>query len=185
MLANHVSPDSRPVARSELVQEYLNVDRHTSAYNVVPGLGNSSDSVTEVPQESRFVATAPLSFVSTPLPGMSPVTSVVSSVPIGPTIPPWRRPYMPRQNRPARSTGQQQTSLLSSRQMFQQRLQKYRLSAKFDVEQAGPQHAQQWRGTFRIGEYEVGQSPWYSNKNAAKEHAASCAIAWMNQYGYE
>ncbi|PVG04402.1 hypothetical protein CPB86DRAFT_778673 [Serendipita vermifera] len=91
---------------------------------------------------------------------------------------------MPQQNRPARTTGQQQTPSLSSRHLFQQRLQKYKLSARFDVEQTGPQHAQFWSGTFRIGNYEVGRSSWHSSIDAAKEDAASRALAWMNKYGY-
>ncbi|PVG04399.1 hypothetical protein CPB86DRAFT_667250, partial [Serendipita vermifera] len=71
---------------------------------------------------------------------------------------------------------------LSYRQLLQQRLQKYGWSAIFNVECTGPQHAQQWSGSFWIGDIKIGQSSWHSSKDSAKEEAAQHSLTWFNTY---
>ncbi|CAG8688056.1 4249_t:CDS:1 [Acaulospora colombiana] len=75
---------------------------------------------------------------------------------------------------------QHRAQSLSYRQLLQQRLQKYGWSATFNVECTGPQHAQQWSGSFWIGGIKIGQSSWHSSKDAAKEEAAQHAMSWFN-----
>ncbi|CAG8750633.1 5305_t:CDS:2, partial [Acaulospora colombiana] len=154
---------SRPEDRFNATHESHNVGSDIASHMVASNLGDSVNSTTVVPQRIRLEATVPSSFVPT---SVRSVSSVMNAASITLT------------NGPR----QQRTPSLSCRQLLQQRLQKYKLGAKFDVEYTGPQHAQSWSITFKIGDYEVGRSSWHSSKDAAKEEAASCALAWMNQY---
>ncbi|PVG04386.1 hypothetical protein CPB86DRAFT_778642, partial [Serendipita vermifera] len=74
-------------------------------------------------------------------------------------------------------------STSNNRQRFNERLQKYHWSARFDMKQDGPQHVQRWRCFCYIRNTFVGCSEWYSNKDAAKEEAAGHALEWMDKYG--
>ncbi|PVG04400.1 hypothetical protein CPB86DRAFT_810220 [Serendipita vermifera] len=188
MSAYRVSSNPRAATKPEAVQEPRGVDGPTPPYTIIPSLGNSDNDVTPGLEREQLVATAPSTFVSIPVPAMNTATGVTSSIAtsssVNRTLPPWRRANIHRRKRPGGTTGREGMPPPNNRQLLQQRLQKYKLSAKFDVDRAGPQHAQQWRGTFRIGSYQVGQSSWYSSKDAAKEDAASRALVWMNRYGY-
>ncbi|KIM22965.1 hypothetical protein M408DRAFT_332633 [Serendipita vermifera MAFF 305830] len=73
---------------------------------------------------------------------------------------------------------------LSYRQLLQQRLQKYQWQSTFNVDCSGPQHAQLWKVSFYLGSTMIGESSWFSNKDAAKENAAMHALEWLNKYGY-
>ncbi|KAG8806699.1 hypothetical protein FRC18_005967 [Serendipita sp. 400] len=73
---------------------------------------------------------------------------------------------------------------LSYRQLLQQRLQKYQWTAMYHVEMTGPQHDQRWSGSFWLGGTKIGQSSFYTTKDAAKEDAAKASLNWLNTYGY-
>jgi hypothetical protein len=70
------------------------------------------------------------------------------------------------------------------RQQFKERLQKYRLSAYYQVISRGPRHAQRWKCFFWVGRYRTGRSGWHSNTDAAREEAAGQSLAWFNLNGY-
>jgi hypothetical protein len=74
--------------------------------------------------------------------------------------------------------------MTSNRELFNQRLQKYRLTARFDLQANGPQHAQQWKYLCYVGNTFVGSSEWHRKQDTAKEEAAGRALQWFNQYGY-
>ncbi|PVG04405.1 hypothetical protein CPB86DRAFT_778676 [Serendipita vermifera] len=94
------------------------------------------------------------------------------------------RTAAPSSSRQRDNQTQHRAQSLSYRQLLQQRLQKYGWSATFNVECTGPQHAQQWSGSFWIGGIKIGQSSWHSSKDAAKEEAAQHSLTWFNTYGY-
>jgi dsRNA-specific ribonuclease len=70
----------------------------------------------------------------------------------------------------------------SHRQLLQQRLRKYQWSFTFSVDCSGPQHAQLWKVSFLLGSAMIGESTWFTNKDAAKENAAMQALAWLNTH---
>jgi hypothetical protein len=159
----------------------------TSSRTVMLDLGDLDGDTTMVLPGSQTVATTPPRFHSVDDLEVGSVVNVAPSIPIyGSTLPPWRIPSpQHHQRRRARATGQRQGRPTTKRELFHQRLQKYKLRASFHTEQTGPQHAQLWRGSFSIGGHMVGRSSLWSSKDTAKEHAASFALAWMDQYGYK
>jgi hypothetical protein len=72
----------------------------------------------------------------------------------------------------------------SNRQLFNERLHKYRLTARFHFKGSGPAHAQKWKCFYHVGSYLTGQSDEHSTKDAAKEEAAGRSLAWFDLYGY-
>jgi hypothetical protein len=72
----------------------------------------------------------------------------------------------------------------SNRQLFNQRLQKYHLSANFEYKCDGPQHAQKWKCYCHVGKYFVGCSNWHNKMEAAKEEASGYGLRWFNKFGY-
>ncbi|PVG04385.1 hypothetical protein CPB86DRAFT_214593 [Serendipita vermifera] len=72
----------------------------------------------------------------------------------------------------------------NNRELFNQRLQKYQLTAYFDFKCDGPQHAQRWKYFCYVGKTFVGCSNWHSKTDAAKEEAAGRALEWFDKYGY-
>ncbi|PVG04393.1 hypothetical protein CPB86DRAFT_214828 [Serendipita vermifera] len=70
------------------------------------------------------------------------------------------------------------------RQQFKERLQKYRLTASYQVISRGPQHAQIYKCFFWVGGYCTGRSGWHSNTAAAREEAAEHSLAWFDLNGY-
>jgi dsRNA-specific ribonuclease len=90
------------------------------------------------------------------------------------------RTAAPSSSRQRDNGTQHRAQSLSYRQLLQQRLQKHGWSATFNPECIGPQHAQQWSGSFWIGDTKIGQSSWHSSKDAAKEEAAQRSMAWFD-----
>jgi hypothetical protein len=72
----------------------------------------------------------------------------------------------------------------NNRQRLNQRVQKYRLTRRLDLQCDGPQHAQRWKCFCYAGTILVGCSDWKSSKDAAREEAAGHALEWFDQYGY-
>ncbi|PVG04394.1 hypothetical protein CPB86DRAFT_214916 [Serendipita vermifera] len=75
-------------------------------------------------------------------------------------------------------------TVTNNRQQFNERLQKYQLSAHFQYKCSGPAHAQMWKCFCRVGSYLTGRSDWHSNTEAAREEAAGKSLAWFNLNGY-
>ncbi|PVG04390.1 kinase-like protein [Serendipita vermifera] len=111
-----------------------------------------------------------------PLPGSSFAVDSQS------TIPPTPSPNTSAVVYPQSHTMVSPTS--NHRQLFNERLQRYQLSARFDFKSEGPQHAQKWRCFCYILNTFVGCSHWYTNKAAAKEEAAGHALEWLDKFGY-
>jgi hypothetical protein len=84
----------------------------------------------------------------------------------------------------ARQSTQPPPPILNNRERLNQRLQKYRLHAYFDIKCYGPQHAQRWRCFCYVGKLFVGCSNWHSTIDAAKEEADGRALEWFDKYGY-
>jgi dsRNA-specific ribonuclease len=74
--------------------------------------------------------------------------------------------------------------MANNREQLNERLQWYSLSARFDWNETGPDHAKQWKCSCFVGSILLGRSDWHSRKDAAKEEAAERALAWCDQYGY-
>jgi hypothetical protein len=74
--------------------------------------------------------------------------------------------------------------MTSNRELLNQRLQKYRLTARFDLQSDGPQHAQRWKYLCYVRNTFVGRSEWHRKRDTAKEEAAGHALQWFDQYGY-
>ncbi|PVG04387.1 hypothetical protein CPB86DRAFT_778644 [Serendipita vermifera] len=74
--------------------------------------------------------------------------------------------------------------MTNNRELFNQRLQKYRLTAYFDFKYDGPQHAQKWKYFCYVGKTFVGCSSWHSKTDAAKEEVAGRALEWFDKSGY-
>jgi hypothetical protein len=72
----------------------------------------------------------------------------------------------------------------NNRQGFNQRVQKYRLTKRFDLQCDGPQHAQRWKCLCYAGTILIGHSDWNTSKDADREEAAGLALGWFDQYGY-
>jgi hypothetical protein len=185
-----ILPDLEPVAISDASQKSSNIT-HVALHMRTSKLDEPGRSTATAAWDNRVSLTASLVVVPKSVPAMSLDTNtVLSKHTIGSTDRPplskkKKRSSLSKQKLNALATGPPRAQSLSYRQLLQQRLQKYGWSARFDVENDGPQHAQKWRGTFWRGSYMLGQSSWCSRKDAAKEEAAKHALAWLNQYGYE
>jgi dsRNA-specific ribonuclease len=73
---------------------------------------------------------------------------------------------------------------LSYRQLLQERLQKYQRPSTCSVDCSGPQDAQLWKVSFFLRSTMIGESGWFTNKDAAKENAAIQGVGWLNTHGY-
>jgi hypothetical protein len=72
----------------------------------------------------------------------------------------------------------------SNRQLFNERLHKYHLTARFHFKCSGPAHAQTWKCFYHVGGYLTGRSDKHNSKDAAKEEAAERSLAWFDLNGY-
>jgi hypothetical protein len=187
--ASVISPDLEPVTIPDASQKSSNV-AHIALHMGTSKLDEPARSKTTAAWENRVSLTASPVVAPKSVSAMSLDTNtILSKHTIGstgrPPLSKKKRSSLSKRKPNALATDPPRAQSLSYRQLLQQRLQKYGWSARFDVESKGPQHAQEWRGTFWRGSYMLGQSSWCSRKDAAKEEAAKHALTWMNQYGYE
>jgi dsRNA-specific ribonuclease len=76
------------------------------------------------------------------------------------------------------------SELPGHRQKLQTRLQKYQWQSTVNVDTQGPPGGQLFKVSLFIGSTMIGESEWFTDKDAAMENAAMQALAWLDTYGY-
>ena len=96
----------------------------------------------------------------------------------------WTRRRAPYSNPRSQRPPPPRPMTLSNRQQLQRRLQKYQWRATFSVDTRGPPDQQLFKVSFFIGSTMIGESGWFTNRDAAKENAAMKSLGSLNTYGY-